>query len=204
MKSIRSYVILFIVAALFFTSCNKTGPVGPQGEQGPAGLKGEPGQAGAQGPAGVKGDKGETGAQGPAGSANVKSKTFQPATITWASTSMYGTNYLTASLAIPQITQDIVNNGVVLVYGGFFFGSDSWTALPISYLEANVTNHYSFGIKLGSVTLRCHQSNNITPGTPSIPFRILIISGAALARKSSPLPDYNNYKAVCQYYGIQE
>lgn len=68
-------MITLVVAtwALVLTSCSKTGPMGPQGSQGqagvqgPTGLQGAAGSPGAQGPQGVQGATGATGAQGPQG-----------------------------------------------------------------------------------------------------------------------------------------
>ncbi|NGM89782.1 hypothetical protein G5B35_21005, partial [Parapusillimonas sp. SGNA-6] len=67
-----------------------------------------------------KGEIGPEGPAGPAGNANVVSKIFLPANITWRQTTLYGTNYVTASLDLPEITDEVLNGGSVQVYGGFF------------------------------------------------------------------------------------
>ncbi|MBX2888360.1 MAG: hypothetical protein KF829_06880 [Ferruginibacter sp.] len=140
---------------------------------------------------------------GPADDANVMTKTFQPADISWSSTSDYGTNYKVATLIIPQLTSSIVDNGIVLVYGGFMFGVP-WTALPVSFFESGVTNSFFFSVKTGAVVLRYSKSNNATSGSPSIAFKVVIVPGNNIPRPASPSLDYTDYKAVCEYYGIRK
>lgn len=140
---------------------------------------------------------------GPADDANVMTKTFQPADISWSSTSNYGTNYKVATLNIPQLTSSIVDNGIVLVYGGVRFG-ESWTALPYPFFEWGVTKFLSFSVETGSVVLRYSQSNNVTPDSPSIAFKVVIVPGNNIPRPASPSLDYTDYKAVCEYYGIRK
>lgn len=181
-------LLLFVLAAtmmVFLSQCSKEGPQGPAGAQGTAGPKGD------------KGDKGDVGA------ANVMSKTFQAADISWSSTTIFGTNYKVATLNIPQLTSSIVDNGIVMVYGAFLFG-EPWTALPVSIFESGVTRYFFFSVKTGSVVLRYSQSNNVSPGSPSVAFKVVIVPGNNIARLASPSMDYSDYKAVCEYYGIGE
>jgi len=123
-----------------------------------------------------KGEIGPEGPAGPAGNANVVSKIFLPANITWRQTTLYGTNYVTTSLDLPEITDEVLNGGSVQVYGGFFWG-DPWSALPLSYYESGRTVHFSYGIKKGSVTLRMHYSNNAAPTAPGIQFKVVVVGG---------------------------
>ena len=125
-----------------------------------------------------KGDTGPQGPPGPPNNANVISKTFQPSSITWTTTIMYGTNYRVADLAIADITAAVLDSGAVSVYGGFSFTGTPWSALPFSYLENNITNYFSFGLKVGAVTVRWSKSTNTDPGIPSIPFRVVVIKGS--------------------------
>ncbi len=177
MKITYNFIRILIISFTFivsFTNCSpedgRDGLDGLNGEQGP---QGEPGQD---------------------GNANVISRTFWSSQITWNQTSLYGINYLVAELEIPEITQAVVENGVVLVYGSFFWGQP-WSAIPVSYYENGKTNYFSYGIKIGTVTLRTHRDDN-TLSQPTIAFRIVTIEGipatGTLEDKSKDNP-YHGY-----------
>ena len=123
-----------------------------------------------------KGEMGPEGPQGANGNANVVSKIFLPANITWNQTSLFGTNYVTCDLEVPEITQEVLNYGAVQVYGGFFWGQP-WSALPLSYFENGRTVHFSYGIKQGGVTLRMHYGSNAIPTASNIQFKVVVIGG---------------------------
>jgi len=148
-------------------------------------------------PVSLKGPKGDP------GNANVYSKIFLPANITWRQTTLFGTNYVTASLSAAEITSDIVNNGAVMVYGGFFWG-DPWSALPISYFESGRTVHFSYGVKQGSVTLRMHYSNNAAPTAPGIQFKIVIIKGLAVTSAKENGINLDDYTSVKRFFQLQD
>jgi hypothetical protein len=71
----KKSIFLFcaVILSISLVHCSKTGPAGPQGEQGldgaqgPAGTNGGPGPAGPQGPVGNNGATGPAGPQGPTG-----------------------------------------------------------------------------------------------------------------------------------------
>ncbi len=191
MKKLSLFCLLGL-GIFAFTACTKEGPVGPQGPQGAQGAQG------AQGNAGTPGAQGP---QGPQGNANVYSKTIALASITWTPTALYGTNYLTTSFSIPEIDADIVNNGAVLVYGGFNY-AEPWTALPLTYLEGTKTSYWAFGVKIGGVTIRYSNSANTTPGTPAIPFKVVLIRGNALGRMAGV--DFRNYEEVKRVFRLKD
>lgn len=182
----RFSVILMAVTVLALGSCKK-GDIGPEG---PQGIQGE------------KGDKGDKGAKGNTGNANVKSRTFLPANITWRQTTLFSTNYVTASLSVPEITADIIANGMVMVYGGFFWG-DPWSALPISYFESGRTVNFSYGIKSGSVTLRMHYSSNAVPTAPGIQFRVVVVEGQAAQAAMQEKLQLNDYHQVAAFFKLE-
>ncbi|WP_051293170.1 collagen-like protein [Olivibacter sitiensis] len=148
-------------------------------------------------PISLKGQKGDD------GNANVSTKIFLPANITWRQTTLFGTNYVTASLNMSEITSDIVNNGAVMVYGGFFWG-DPWSALPISYFENSRTVHFAFGVKQGSVTLRMHYSSNAAPTAPGIQFKVVVIKGNAVTSAKNQGVDLNNYNEVVSFFNLSD
>ncbi len=108
---------LIALGALFIACEGPVGPAGPQGAQGTPGEQGAPGE------------------DGPPGAANITVATFSILTSqidTSGNTGIY-------LRAIPEITQDVFNKGVVLVYvqiGGF------WAPLP-------VTDSYDYNNNLG-------------------------------------------------------
>jgi len=140
--------------------------------------------------------KGEVGPQGPEGNANVFSKTFSPSNITWTSLTEYGTNYKVADLSIPEITSDIVTNGSVLVYSELIFSGQTWTPLPVSYLELGITKFVSYGVKTGSVRLRYSLSNNTVPPNPGIEFRVVYMSAKELVAAKQNNVDLSSYQQV--------
>ena len=84
--------------------------------------------------------------------------------------------YVVATIDVPEITQDIIDNGGVEVYGGFFWESP-WSALPLSYYENGRTIYFTYGIAVGKLTLRMHYSTNAAPTAPGISFKVVVIGG---------------------------
>ena len=122
---------------LLVLSCSKedgqdgaTGPQGPQGEQGPAG------------PQGAQGEQGETGAQGETGSANVIYSA-------WVDSEL-ADNIITTSaffsIDAPLLTDDIIDEGVILVYGRSFpapiTNDTDVFGLPIVFGAARQQSYY--------------------------------------------------------------
>jgi hypothetical protein len=182
MKKLLTVLMMVTLIVNTAPSCKK-GDIGPRGEQGQKGEKGDKG---------AKGDKGST------GNANVISRTFKTGSLTWKASVVFGTNYVEASLAVPELTTDIINSGAVMVYGGFFWESP-WSALPISFYETGKTNYFTFGIKAGTVTLRSHNSTNTPPTAPSIDWRVVVIKGNAATSEV----DLTNYNEVRKFYHIE-
>jgi hypothetical protein len=87
------------------------------------------------------------------------------------------------------------NGGKVLVFGKGGFQHPTAIALPSSF-DANY-----IAVNDGSNELRFFlQGDHLI--SPSLEFRYILI-----AAEQQPLPkdlDYNNYQAVCNYYGIAE
>jgi hypothetical protein len=129
MKKIH-YIFAF-VAVILLASCAKDGSVGPAG---PTGAQGAAGTAGNTGPAVVTGGVGATGpigATGPAGTSNsFFSDWITPATNTWNFDRDLAVSWDRWDIPAPEITQDVIDKGLVVVYGtGFekFFAKNSVT-----------------------------------------------------------------------------
>ncbi|GAA4806834.1 hypothetical protein GCM10023231_40030 [Olivibacter ginsenosidimutans] len=190
MKTFIKHLLFFLLIMGSFNACKK-GDIGPEG---PQGIQGEQGE---------KGDKGDKGSKGDQGNANVITRTFTANKITWTSSVIFSTNYVVATLSVPEITADIVNNGAVMVYGGFFWESP-WSALPLSFYETGKTNHFTYGIKAGSVTLRVHNSSNTAPSAPGIAFKVVVIAGKAATAAKNNQVDLNNYQTVKQFFKLDD
>lgn len=176
------------------------------------------GNACKKGDAGPEGPEGPQGPAGPPNNANVVSRTFPTAGITWNAAPIFGVNYRIAELAMPEITAAVVDSGAILVYGAFYFGQlgQPWTALPFTFQEPNgLTYHFVYGIKTGAVVIRFNRSNNADPGSAGIPFRVMVIkgrSGNRMMNRATNVPGFEGYtleelqrmpyEQVCHIFGI--
>lgn len=153
-----------------------TGATGTGGPQGPTGATGATGATGPQGPAGPTGATGETGAQGPQGAdgnANVQSFLL-------TNRSVALTGFTTFS--IPAITQEIVDQGLVLVYFRISGSGTGYFSLP--YNEAGNTLAVS-SYRAGSLDVKANFTAN------NLDFRIVVISGTGLTNLGTVHPGLN-------------
>lgn len=134
------------------------------------------------------------------GNANVFSITFPIVNVTWTPVAEYSTNYKVADLNVPQITSDIVANGGIFVYAEMNFLGQTWTALPLSWLEMGVTHYFFFGVKAGSIRLRFSQSDNVLPSSPNIPIRVVYMTGKAVTADVN----FNDYNAVKKAFHLDD
>ena len=242
------YVLLALVIAFTF-SCSEDGAVGPQGPAGKDGQNGTNGVDGEDGPNGVDGQDGTNGVDGQDGTngvdgqdgtngidgqdgtngldgnANVMaSDWFKPSSYI-LSTGFGGINLLEHDQAAPEITQEIIDTGVVLVYGklnGYIssvWPTDQVSLLPItltySVSPANIDTFTAL-LSVGNIKIRFINNNNTysSLGTNHF-FRYVVIpsSGSSsgriadFSRKSleddlaNAGVDINNYAEVLAYYG---
>ncbi len=133
---IKGITILFLCSAIFSSCDGDDGRPGPQGEQG------EPGEPGSQG---EQGEQGEPGEDGTGGSTEIIYSDWIPA--------VYDGDPNTESLVqfvidTPEITDDIINSGVILVYSSTTNdGGDVYVkSLPIDSISIS----YSFRISQNS------------------------------------------------------
>lgn len=168
-------------------SCNKAGP------QGPAGPKGDKGDTGASGAAGATG---ATGPQGATGTANVIYSDW--ITITQSQWQGIGTATITTNISVPKLTAAIRDNGVILVYH-LYLG----TAKLLPYAYSATGDYLDFTFVVGSITIRdYHQDGSNVAAFSNVQFRYVLMPGGVHARIAMPPPDYSDYSAVCEYYGI--
>jgi len=190
MKNLVPLVILTLGVLQF--SCSKEGPAGPQGNPG------------AQGPAGA------AGSAGPAGTANVMySAWFLTGASGWdtvTNAANYGA-YATYDKAAASVTQDVIDNGIVLAY----MKGDPTTGLaddvfPLPYTIGpgfGFTDHWDFVLNTVANIRFLYKSD--FPWTPTelggISFRYVIVpSGVPTGRIRDPRK--MTYDEVCDAYGI--
>lgn len=208
------------------------GEQGNTGSQGPKGDKGDTGATGAtgaKGAAGAKGDKGTTGAagakgdKGDPGNANVFYTDWTKRS-TW-SVRAFSTDdnaegsvgssvtvanewsilNLTAESAVMVYVRDAAHSGKqALVIPDRFWqlgGGKSGTLLLRYRYASSWLTIYSVLVD-GTWDYNGYIKNTFLPG---LEWRVFVIRGSTkINRSSAPLPDPNNYRAVCAYYGIPE
>ena len=154
---------------------------------------------------------GDDGAVGPAGNANViYSEWIVP---TWSAGSFYGVAVQEYNITTTNLTQDVIDYGVVLMY--WKNASSYIWQLPSSGLGGNIIIDFSFSEN----TLHLYIFDEVNGTLPSaIPssnvFRYVLIPGNIPGNNSSDSQteiitelktagvDIDDYHGVCDYYGI--
>lgn len=173
MKSFIAY--LLIVISFITLSCSEEGPAGPAGPAGPTGA------TGAQGPAG---------ATGATGTANViYGAWFTPATYEVAT--VFGIKKFTHTVEVPELTQEVLDNGVVLVYAKLLgYVSSIWPADQVGQLPITLTyvsgstvyDTWSAFTSVGNLKIEFANSGNIYSSiNNSHQFRFIVIPGGVAA-----------------------
>lgn len=91
-------------------------------------------------------------------------------------------NTWTAKLKFPEITKDVIDNGVVLCYVGASDGSNNWLLLPytISYQEQNgqvFSESIYFWNYIGGIDLQFQSTQQNGPGPyPNDDYKFVIMS----------------------------
>jgi Collagen triple helix repeat (20 copies) len=183
MRKFKLLSLLALAITFLAVSCTKEGPEGPTGatgSQGPTGNTGPAGPTGPTGPTGPAGPTGPTGPQGPAGTANVIYSSWN-ATGAWVLETFFGKTVRRHTLTAPGITTNILNQGVVLVYGRF---STTTGVFTVPYTAASITavgimQIVDARILAGQIDLRMYNAddNNDPIGLQGTEFRYVIIPG---------------------------
>lgn len=194
-----NYLLLLAIAfmVLIASSCGKNGNPGPQG---PIGATGPTGATGA---AGVSGATGPTGATG---TANVLySDWFTPSSYT--QTTVFGTIHFDADKAAAGITQAILDNGTVLVYGKLDgYNPVIWPTAQVSTLPIEITymsgttqniDSWSALVTLGNVRIDLASSSNAYGSISNAhQFRYVIIPGGVHTLAHINIKNYAEVKQV--------
>ena len=154
---------------------------------------------------GTDGINGVDGKQGVAGTANVIYSAWLTAP-TAAAETVDGTSGMSTTLNAPELTDDILSKGTVLVYVSFGSGTFS---LPYTSTAGGFVNTITAVSTLKKIKLfRFRHDQGGTVNLPtSLSWRyILIPGGVAAATSKMAKVDYSkmSYEEVCAHFNIQQ
>ncbi|MDW8849845.1 hypothetical protein SD960_07050 [Flavobacterium sp. MMLR14_040] len=154
---------------------------------------------------GTNGVDGQPGATGATGTANVIYSAWLTAPVAAAET-VDGTSGMSTSLVVPELTDDILSKGTVLVYVSFGSGTFS---LPYTSTAGGFVNTITAVSTLKKIKLfRFRHDQGGTVNLPtSLSWRyILIPGGVAAATSKTAKLDYSkmSYQEVCAHFNIQQ
>lgn len=183
MKSkIKSILSAFMmIGTLLLSSCAKDGETGPTGA---------------------------TGAAGADGNANVKSYKFTVTNSQWNILATTSWQYVYNCSAI---TQDILDNGMVMVY---WDANNLTVAYPTNYVPTPITPYQinsrqltsSFQLNAlgnGTVTVGIYDNSGVAiPAQSDTKFKVVVVDGTA--RKANPGMNWSNYNEVKQAFDLND
>jgi hypothetical protein len=182
-KSNFNYLLTLVIIS--FLGCAKDGETGPDGPPGPAG------------PQGLTGANGNSGA---AGNANVHSKTFNLTSSDWTQSGAF--TYL-ATMPDSDITQAIVDSGIVNVYY-FEPSASAWTPLPYTQVLHNsndfLTWSYSYITNQINLKVEDFATTPLNPGNTD--FRVITVS--SFGRIANPHLNWNSYEEVKATFNLSD
>jgi hypothetical protein len=120
------------------------------------------------------------------GNTDISSDTY---TTTWT----YQDPSYYCDLNVPEITQDIVDNGAVFVY--MSNGNSAWTALPCTIpIDGSYSSTYTPVHFVGGVRIWKTDTDLLTLDPGSSTFKVVVVSDHGLAKR--PNLDWENYNEV--------
>jgi len=198
--------VFFILIIFGLVACK--GEIGPPGADGIDGIDGIDGVDGVDGENGNDGVDGEDGEDGEDGNANIiSSDWFVPA---WEADVLYSVNNQSATIDIPELTQEVFDSGVVLAY----WKNNAGHVWPLPTKLMSSDYWFAFLVHVGDIYLYYYNSTVTNPPVPheSNEFRYVIIPPASskstnsneliLKELKDAGVDINNYYEVMDYYGL--
>lgn len=196
-RSLKYFMGMLAIICLSIACEGPEGPVGATGQAGPAGPQGA---AGNQGPVGSEGPKG---VQGEMGTENVFFSN-------WIRNSWTRNpdNYVGDTIAAPQITDDILDKGVVMAYYRDNSGATNAKIYPVQiYQTGSLLWMFTLEMKAikdnlilfhGPTRIAGLDATNIIPSSQ---VRYMVIPGVNPVGRLD-FPDFDDYEAVCAYFGV--
>ena len=124
------FYLLFSLSVLFF-SCEDDGEMGPQGPQGPSGPTGEN------------------------GTIEIYSKTFTISQNDWYNYSTSANSNDSAVVSIPEITQAILDSGMIVCYK---LDGNKYKSMPFSQFNGLSEKTFQFYYYLGNLVITCNSN----------------------------------------------
>jgi hypothetical protein len=146
---------------------------------------------------------GTEGPAGPAGNANVKTVTFTVYADDWDKD--YTNSFTGYSKVIPLITQNIVNNGVVLVYykstsGTYWYNWDHTSVSASGSLWS-----WNHSIEFESLVLFVTTTtSDAVPGLIDYNIKVVIIDGTPSSIQKLKSVDYSDYNQVKTKFNLTD
>lgn len=174
MKKLKYLVALISIIALTFTACQKDGPIGPQGPEGPPGLDGV---------------------------VDVYSYYYTVFESDWDTFGEPGIGFgYIASMDFPEITEDVLNYGAVLIY---LYQDGSLFSLPTTFVNSADGGYLTsiwLTLNLGEVLVTFQDSDGLTVNPEEQEFKVVIIDGYF----NTPLSlNLKNYDEVKNYFNLK-
>jgi len=163
---------------------------------------GPSGKDGTNGVDGIDGKDGKDDEDGKDGNANV----FSSEWINLNSWDEITFSYSYHTIPAPEVTEDIINSGVVLVYVQLLSDAGNTRMLPVSFFYGLYIHYFDFMIQPNSVIVYFENSGSGgTPATSGNLARYVVIPSSALSAKHMDKESVQkmSYEEVSQVFDIQ-
>lgn len=186
MMSKTKFVLLAFLVAFSFSCSPEDGNDGAPGPTGPAGSDGQDGNANV-----------------------ISSGWIEFDTAVWTPlTDEFGIDYRNYPITVSEISQDIVDNGVVLVYTRFVISNTDTLMLPFSTNITGGEQTLSFEIELNDLTIKMRNvSGSGDPGIfggPGIAeYRYIIIPASSSGKTSNLNYSKMTYEEVMNHFNLE-
>lgn len=185
-----TYISGILMALMLNISCE--GPEGPKGAAGPQGP---------QGPQGIAGPAGPSGNPGEPGVSNVFASPW--VTNTWTK---FSNNSTHDTIPAPNITETTISEDLIVVYFRTSEGANP-NRMPSTFVSSvtfEITFRLDYLVSVGQIyafhTIPINTTS-VKDAFPNSQMRYMIIKGGNSARLNYEL-DFDDYEAVCEYFGI--
>lgn len=112
-----------------------------------------------------------------------------------------GSGVVTTDINTTSLTEAVKNQGIVLVYFDYF-----GIVYPLPFLRLEYNQVIDFSFITGKITLYLKVFDSSITSIANLNFRYILIPNTAFGNtgngRMTPPVDYNDYNAVCEYYGI--
>ncbi len=188
----RVISIVLLASMVMFSACQKDNIVGP---------------AGVNGINGATGVTGATGYQGGVSNVIVKNYTISPTEFSTAGTSGQYQFRATIAKTVPEITQSVYDNGIIVAYWlGYWSGVSAaprpWYPLPLTIYYSNYSVNVTNNFYVGGMSFQLYPSDWIHAlPTNDVTVKVVIIPGTP---KKDWEVDFNDYEAVKKYFKLKD